>query len=148
MSGSYNSVTLVGNLGKDPEVREISDDRKVVTFSMATSEQWRDKNSGERRERTEWHRVVIFNQHLGKIAGEYLKKGAKVLIVGALQSRKWTDQGGVERYTTEVVLSDYNGTLTMLGAKGGREEPPPQDDPREVPEEPTAKSDLDDEIPF
>ena len=119
MAGSVNKVILVGNLGKDPEIRRTQDGRPIANLSIATSETWRDKNSGERKEKTEWHRVVIFNEGLCKVAEQYLKKGAKVYIEGALQTRKWTDQSGVEKYSTEVVLQGFNSTLTMLDGKGG-----------------------------
>jgi single-strand DNA-binding protein len=119
MAGSVNKVILVGNLGRDPEVRSTQDGLKIVNLSLATSESWRDKNSGERRERTEWHRVVIFNEKLGEVAEKFLKKGAKIYVEGALQTRKWTDQGGQERYSTEVVLQRFRGELTMLDGKGG-----------------------------
>src|SRR5215831_6278526 len=120
MAGSVNKVILVGNLGRDPEVRSTQDGMRIVNFTLATSESWRDKMSGERKERTEWHRVVIFNERLGEIAEKYLKKGSKVYLEGALQTRKWTDNSGQERYTTEVVLQRFRGELTMLdGARGG-----------------------------
>jgi single-strand DNA-binding protein len=119
MAGSVNKVILVGNLGRDPEVRSTQDGLKIVNLSLATSESWRDKNSGERRERTEWHRVVIFNEKLGEVAEKFLKKGSKIYVEGALQTRKWTDQGGQERYSTEVVLQRFRGELTMLDGKGG-----------------------------
>jgi single-strand DNA-binding protein len=119
MAGSVNKVILVGNLGKDPEVRHSQDGGKIVTFSMATSENWKDKNSGERKEKTEWHRVVLFNDRLGDVAERYLKKGSKVYIEGQLQTRKWTGNDGQERYTTEVVLSRFRGELTMLDTRGG-----------------------------
>ena len=119
MAGSVNKVILVGNLGRDPEIRSTQDGLKIVNLSLATSESWRDKNSGERRERTEWHRVVIFNEKLGEVAEKFLKKGAKIYVEGALQTRKWTDQGGQERYSTEVVLQRFRGELTMLDGKGG-----------------------------
>ena len=119
MAGSVNKVILVGNLGKDPEVRRMQSGDAVVNFSLATSETWRDKSSGERKEKTEWHRVVIFNEGLCKVAEQYLKKGAKVYIEGALQTRKWTDQSGVEKYSTEVVLQGFNSTLTMLDGRSG-----------------------------
>ncbi|WP_024516948.1 single-stranded DNA-binding protein [Bradyrhizobium sp. Tv2a-2] len=118
MAGSVNKVILVGNLGKDPEVRRTQDGRPIANLSIATSESWRDKNSGERREKVEWHRVVIFNEGLAKIAEQYLKKGAKVYVEGQLQTRKWTDQSGAEKYTTEVVLQGFNSTLTMLDTGG------------------------------
>jgi single-strand DNA-binding protein len=119
MAGSVNKVILVGNLGKDPEIRRTQDGRPIANLSIATSETWRDKNSGERKEKTEWHRVVIFNEGLCKVAEQYLKKGAKVYIEGALQTRKWTDQAGVEKYSTEVVLQGFNSTLTMLDGRSG-----------------------------
>lgn len=124
MAGSVNKVILVGNLGRDPEVRTMQDGNPVVNLSVATSENWRDRNTGERREKTEWHRVVIFNENLAKVAQNYLKKGSKVYVEGQLQTRKWTDQSGVEKYSTEVVLQRFRGELTMLdgrseGAGGG-----------------------------
>jgi len=119
MAGSVNKVILVGNLGRDPEVRSTQDGLKIVNLSLATSESWRDKNSGERREKTEWHRVVIFNEKLGEVAEKFLKKGSKIYVEGALQTRKWTDQGGQERYSTEFVLQRFRGELTMLDGKGG-----------------------------
>ena len=119
MAGSVNKVILVGNLGKDPEVRRMQDGRPVVNMSVATSESWRDKATGERKEKTEWHRVVIFNEGLAKIAEQYLKKGSKVYLEGQLQTRKWTDQQGVEKYSTEVVLQGFNSALTMLDRAGG-----------------------------
>jgi single-strand DNA-binding protein len=118
MAGSVNKVILIGNLGADPEVRHTQDGRPVVNLRLATSETWRDKGSGERKERTEWHRVVIFNENLAKVAEQYLKKGAKVFIEGQLQTRKYTDQQGQERYSTEVVLQQYRGELTMLDSRG------------------------------
>jgi single-strand DNA-binding protein len=117
MAGSVNKVILVGNLGRDPEVRHTQDGSKIVHLSVATSERWRDRSSGENRERTEWHRVVIFNENIAKVAEQYLKKGSKVYIEGQLQTRKY-EQGGVEKYTTEVVLQRYRGELTMLDGKG------------------------------
>jgi single-strand DNA-binding protein len=119
MAGSVNKVILVGNLGRDPEVRSTQDGRKIVNFSIATSESWKDKSSGERREKTEWHRVVIFNENLAGIAERFLKKGSKVYIEGQLQTRKYTDQGGQEKYSTEVVLQNYRGELTLLDSRGG-----------------------------
>ena len=118
MAGSVNKVILIGNLGRDPEVRQTQDGNPVVNMSVATSETWRDKGSGERRERTEWHRVVIFNERLAEVAQKYLKKGSKVYIEGQLQTRKWTDQSGAEKYTTEIVLSRFRGELTMLDGRG------------------------------
>jgi single-strand DNA-binding protein len=119
MAGSVNKVILIGNLGKDPEVRRMQDGRPVVNLSVATSDTWRDKATGERRERTEWHRVVIFNENLCRIAEQYLKKGSKVYLEGSLQTRKWQDQSGQDKYTTEVVLQGFNGQLTMLDRAGG-----------------------------
>ncbi len=158
MAGSVNKVILVGNLGADPDVRYTQDNRPIVNLSLATSENWRDKNTGERREKTEWHRVVIFSEGLAKIAQQYLKKGSKIYVEGQIQTRKWQDQEGKDRYTTEVVLQGFNSTLTMLdgrqggadqggyagagaGAGGGgmSENPAPQN---------FNNPDLDDEIPF
>lgn len=117
MAGSVNKVILVGNLGKDPEVRNTQDGRKVVNLSLATSESWKDRQSGERKEKTEWHRVVIFNDNLAEVAEKFLKKGSKVFLEGQLQTRKWTDQSGAEKYSTEVVLQKYRGELTLLDGK-------------------------------
>ena len=119
MAGSVNKVILVGNLGRDPEVKAMQDGRSLVNMSVATSETWRDRTSGERKERTEWHRVVIFNDKLAEVAQKYLKKGAKVYLEGQLTTRKWTDQSGQERYTTEVVVPRFGGTLTMLHGRSG-----------------------------
>jgi single-strand DNA-binding protein len=119
MAGSVNKVILVGNLGADPEIRRTQDGRPIANLRVATTDSWRDKSSGERREKTEWHRVVIFNEGLCKVAEQYLKKGAKVYIEGQLQTRKWQDQQGQERYSTEVVLQGFNSQLTMLDGRGG-----------------------------
>jgi single-strand DNA-binding protein len=161
MAGSVNKVILVGNLGADPEIRRTQDGRPVANLSVATSEQWRDKTSGERRERTEWHRVVIFSEGLCKIAEQYLKKGSKVYLEGQLQTRKWTDQSGQDRYSTEVVLQGFNSALTMLDGKGegggseyarggqsgrsdfGQSGPYDKGD-----NQPAPAGDIDDEIPF
>jgi len=169
MAGSVNKVILVGNLGRDPEVRTTQDGTKIVNFTMATSESWNDRASGERKERTEWHRVVIFNERLADVAERFLRKGAKVFVEGALQTRKWTDQSGQEKYTTEVVLQRFRGELTMLdgrGAEGGgrastggggersgagrQERAPAAGSTSGGPgwEAPPAGNDLDDEIPF
>lgn len=114
MAGSVNKVTLVGNLGRDPEVRSTQDGMKIVQLSVATSESWRDKASGERKDKTEWHRVVIFNERLAETAEKYLRKGSKIYVEGSLSTRKWTDKDGAEKYTTEIVLSRFKGELTML----------------------------------
>lgn len=121
MAGSVNKVILVGNVGRDPEIRQSADGRKIVNLSVATSETWKDK-AGERQEKTEWHRVVIFNQNLADVAERYVKKGSKLYIEGALQTRKYTDGSGVEKYTTEVVLGNYRGEMTLLDNKGGSSE--------------------------
>src|SRR3954453_16639738 len=159
MAGSVNKVILVGNLGKDPEVRRMQDGRPVVNMSVATSESWRDKATGERKEKTEWNRGLIFNEGLAKIAEQYLKKGSKVYLEGALQTRKWTDQQGVEKYSTEVVLQGFNSVLTMLDkASGGRGEVRDQGSSvfgsagpsarKQQPAMAGARNDMDDEIPF
>ena len=119
MAGSVNKVILVGNLGADPEVRRTQDGRPIVNLRVATSENWRDKNTGERKEKTEWHRVVIFSEGLCRVAEQYLKKGSKVYLEGQLQTRKWTDKDNIERYSTEVVLQGFNSALTMLDGRGG-----------------------------
>jgi single-strand DNA-binding protein len=121
MAGSVNKVILVGNLGKDPEVRTTQDGTKIVNLTLATSENWTDRASGERKERTEWHRVVIFNDRIGDVAERYLRKGRKVYVEGALQTRKWTDQSGQERYTTEVVISRFRGELVLIDSQRGEE---------------------------
>jgi single-strand DNA-binding protein len=147
MSGSINKVILVGNLGADPEIRRTQDGRPIANLRIATSENWRDRNTGERREKTEWHRVVVFNEGLCKVIEQYLKKGAKVYIEGALQTRKWTDQSGQERYSTEVVLQGFNSLLTMLDGRAGGGSPersirePERNETRRSPE-------FEDEIPF
>ncbi len=171
MAGSVNKVILVGNLGRDPEIRSTQDGMRIANLNIATSESWRDRASGERKEKTEWHRVVIFNERLTEIAEKYLRKGAKVYVEGALQTRKWTDQGGVEKYSTEIVLTRFRGELTMLdgardggraGAGGGAMEggydegdsgsygsaPPRAAAAPGGPRGRTSNADLDDEIPF
>jgi len=148
MAGSVNKVTLVGNLGRDPEVRTMDDGGKIVQLSLATGESWKDKNSGERKEKTEWHRVVIFNEALGKVAEQYLRKGSTVYLEGQLQTRKWADKDGVDKYSTEVVLQRYRGELTMLGNKADAAvesyQPPALKKLNDGP----IDGDLDDEIPF
>ncbi len=154
MAGSINKVILVGNLGRDPEVRHTQDGNKIVHLSVATSERWRDRNSGEQRERTEWHRVVIFNERLGEVAEKYLSKGRSVYLEGQLQTRKWTDQSGQEKYTTEVVMQRFRGELTMLDSRadatapgaGAGADPAPDTAGAQTPE--SGQTDLDDEIPF
>ena len=154
MSGSVNKVTLVGNLGRDPEVRAMQNGDKIIQLSVATSDRWKDKSTGEQRERTEWHRVVIFNDALGKIAEQYLKKGSTVYLEGQLQTRKWTDQqSGQEKYTTEVVLQRYRGELTLLGSRSENQISNDQqnaeiDQSNQISMSDDIASDLDDEIPF
>jgi single-strand DNA-binding protein len=128
MSGSVNKVILVGNVGADPEVRTLPSGNKVVNLTVATSENWKDKNTGERKEKTEWHRVVIFSEGLARVAEQYVKKGSKVYLEGSLQTRKWQDQSGQDKYSTEVVLQGFNATLTMLDAPGGNK-PASSEDP-------------------
>jgi single-strand DNA-binding protein len=148
MAGSVNKVILVGNLGKDPEVRRMTSGEPVVNLSLATSESWKDKTSGERKEKTEWHRIVIFNKNLADVAEKYLRKGSKVYVEGSLQTRKWTDKDGAEKYSTEIVLQNFRGELTMLdgkndggGSGGGRVG---------ASESPASfqRDEMDDEIPF
>ena len=154
MSGSVNKVTLVGNLGRDPEVRAMQNGDKIVQLSVATSDRWKDKSTGEQKERTEWHRVVIFNDALGRIAEQYLKKGSTVYLEGQLQTRKWTDQqSGQEKYTTEVVLQRYRGELTLLGSRPENQISNDQqnaeiDQSNQISMSDDIASDLDDEIPF
>jgi single-strand DNA-binding protein len=163
MAGSVNKVILIGNLGRDPEIRNAQDGGKIANLSIATSESWKDRASGERKEKTEWHRVVIFNPHLADIAERYLKKGSTVYIEGALQTRKWTDQSGVEKYSTEVVIGKFKGELTLLGSRdGGGSNPPPANSPDDYGRSRSTSNaatggggtgydppaDLDDEIPF
>ncbi|MBN9413337.1 MAG: single-stranded DNA-binding protein [Candidatus Paracaedimonas acanthamoebae] len=160
MAGSVNKVILVGNLGRDPEIRHAQDGTKIVQLSIATSEAWKDRTTGERKDRTEWHRVVVFNDRLTDVCEKYLRKGAKVFIEGQLQTRKWTDQSGQEKYTTEVVLAKFRGELTMLDGRsegsstssslsepsygGGLSYEPSQN----FSQNHSSESDLDDEIPF
>src|ERR1700722_1216456 len=168
MAGSVNKVILVGNLGKDPEGRKTQAGSKIVNLTLATSDTWNDRASGERKEKTEWHRVVVFNDRVADVAERFLKKGAKIYVEGSLQTRKWTDQQGQERYTTEVVIGRFNGQLTMLDGRGGGEGAgfgvgyPPREPPPAPPARPAASGarsggpswdapkggDLDDEIPF
>lgn len=157
MAGSVNKVILIGNLGKDPEVRRLNSGAPVVSFSIATSESWRDKNTGGRKERTDWHNVVVFNEGLAKIAEQYLKKGSKVYVEGKMQTRKWQDQSGNDRYTTEVVLPAFGGAITLLGDKQGEDRTEPAASGRNAYAEakgkpasaaPSYAEELDDEIPF
>ena len=157
MAGSVNRVILVGNLGADPEVRRLNSGDPVVNLRIATSESWRDKQSGERREKTEWHSVVIFNDNLAKVAEQYCRKGMKVYVEGHLQTRKWTDQQGQDRYTTEVVLQKFRGELQMLDTRGGGDSDRTQSDTRSNSTRQQSygeasggsySRDLDDEIPF
>ncbi len=156
MAGSVNKVILVGNLGADPEIRQTKDGRPVAQLSIATSENWKDRNTGERREKTEWHRVVIFSEGLCRVAENYLRKGSKVYIEGQLQTRKWQDQSGADKYTTEIVLQGFNSTLTMLdsraggdnmGASGNFGQSSPMDTGSSAPARDFSR-DLDDEVPF
>ena len=153
MAGSVNKVILVGNLGRDPEIRFTQDGKKIVNMSIATSEQWNDRASGERRERTEWHRVVIFNERLADVAEKYVKKGTKLYLEGQLQTRKWQGQDGQDRYTTEIVLQNFRGELQMLDSRGGGggdyEQSAPADAGFAEPAMAGAGADdLDDDIPF
>ena len=146
MSGFLNRVQLIGNLGRDPELRTTQTGKSVVTLSVATSESWKDDRTGDRIERTEWHRVVIWNEALGNIAEKYLAKGAKVFIEGKLTTRKWQDESGADRYSTEIHLTPYNGTLTFLDSKKNSNEASGADEPRE--RTPAAGGNVDDAIPF
>jgi single-strand DNA-binding protein len=151
MAGSVNKVILVGNLGRDPEVRRMTSGEPVVNLSVATSETWRDKASGERKERTEWHRVVIFNENLAKVAEQYLRKGSKIYLEGQLSTRKWTDKDGAEKYSTEVVLNRFRGELVMLdgrGEGGGGGGSTGRSGSGEAPANFDRGGDMDDEIPF
>jgi single-strand DNA-binding protein len=170
MAGSVNKVILIGNVGRDPEVRNTQDGAKIVQFSIATSETWNDRASGERKERTEWHRVVVFNDRIGDVVEKYVRKGSKVYVEGAIQTRKWTDQSGQEKFTTEVVIGKFRGELTLLDSRGGgegagegggggyqrserapapaRAAPPAAGRSGPSWDAPKGGSDLDDEIPF
>ena len=149
MAGSVNKVILVGNLGRDPDVRRTNSGDPVVNLSVATSESWRDKTSGERKEKTEWHRVVIFNENICKVAEQYLRKGAKVYVEGRLETRKFTDKEGAERYSTEVVLPKFRGELTMLDSRGGDSSgAAPRGGSSAEPPASFDRNEMDDEIPF
>ena len=145
---SLNKVQLIGNLGRDPEVRHTQDGKPIVNLSLATSETWKDRQTGERKERSEWHRVVIFNEGLAKVAEQYLKKGSTVYIEGQLQTRKWTDKDGVEKYSTEVILQNYRGELVMLGGKRDNDVGQTEGEFKEAVRQTFANTDLSDEIPF
>lgn len=148
MSGSINKVILVGNLGKDPEIRYANDGTKIANFSVATSEVWKDRATGERKDRTEWHRVVIFNDKLAEIVEKYVKKGSKLYLEGQLQTRKWTDTAGQDRYTTEVVLSKYKGELTILDSRNTSESVSSSPSMEKNQEPAHVLAELDDDIPF
>jgi single-strand DNA-binding protein len=145
MAGSINKVIIVGNLGRDPEIRQTQDGMKIANFSVATSESWKDKTSGERRDKTEWHRVVIMNDRLSDIVEKYVKKGSKVYVEGQLQTRKWTDQSGMERYTTEILLSRFKGELHLLDSRGSEMNEQPQDAYSDMP---SLSDNIDDDVPF
>lgn len=147
MAGSVNKVILIGNVGKDPEIRALNSGERVANLSLATSERWRDKASGEQKEKTEWHRVTIFNDNIVKVVEQYVKKGSTIYVEGSLQTRKWTDQAGVEKYATEIHIGKFKGELTLLGGKpatggGGEYQEPPCPIPR------PAAYDLNDDVPF
>lgn len=165
MAGSVNKVILIGNLGRDPEIRTSQNGDKIASFSIATSEQWKDKATGERKEKTEWHRIVVFNPNLADVVERYVKKGSPVYVEGQLQTRKWTDQQGVEKYVTEVVIGKFKGEITLLGSANGSGGVPPATDPGQYGSQGGGRSggstggggggsgwepppDLDDEIPF
>ena len=151
MAGSVNRVILLGNLGRDPEVRQLPNGGKVVNLSVATSERWKDKSTGEQREKSEWHRVVIWDDRLADVAERYLSKGRSVYLEGQLQTRKWTDQAGVEKYSTEIVLQKFRGELVLLGGGGEQNAPaerPSDDGQRAAPQRGGGRAELDDDIPF
>ena len=152
MAASLNKVMLIGNLGADPVIRQTQDGKRLAQLSLATSESWKDKSTGEKKEKTSWHRIVIFNDGLAGVVESYLKKGSKVYVEGQLQTRKFTDQSGQEKYTTEVVLGNYNGALTMLDSRGGMSSDSIQDMPSDVNQDMNNSAapdlDIDDEIPF
>jgi single-strand DNA-binding protein len=148
MSGSVNKVILIGNLGKDPEIRTTSDGRKIANFSLATSETWKDKNTSERKSKSEWHKIVIFSEGLVRVVESYVKKGSKIYIEGKLATRKWTDNNGVEKYSTEVVLQGFNATLTLLDGKDKSTTQSSQNDSNDYQTDNFNADDLDDEIPF
>jgi single-strand DNA-binding protein len=150
MSGSINKVILVGNVGKDPEVRSTQDGREIASFTLATSEAWKDKVTGEKKDKTEWHRITVFSEGLVKVVKNYIKKGSKLYVEGSLQTRKWIDNAGVEKYSTDIVLQGFNGTITMLDSKAGSggTDNFSRDNSASQGSESNYVSDIDDEIPF
>jgi len=148
MAGSINKAIIVGNVGRDPEVRSTQDGREIATLTVATSESWKDKSTGEKKEKTEWHRVVIFNDGLVNLVKNYVKKGSKLYIEGALHTRKWTDKDGVERYTTEIVLQGFGGTITMLSSAGGSGSNLSESSDQPKQSSPSNSDPIDDEVPF
>lgn len=150
MAGSVNKVILVGNLGRDPEVRSMQDGSKIVQLSLATSESWKDRNTGERKDRTEWHRIIVFNDKLGEICEKYLSKGSRIYVEGQIQTRKWTDQQGQEKYTTEIIVPRFRGELTILDTRNNAitDNTSTEYDPGPSQSSAFSSSDLDDEIPF
>lgn len=149
MSGSINKVILVGNVGKDPEVRSTQDGREIASFTLATSETWKDKITGEKKDKTEWHRISVFSEGLVKVVKNYIKKGSKLYIEGSLQTRKWIDNAGIEKYSTDIVLQGFNGTITMLDSKSGNSESFSKDNSNSAPnQDDNFASGIDDEIPF
>lgn len=145
MAGSVNKVILVGNLGKDPEIRQTQDGMKIASFTLATSDSWKDRTTGERKEKTEWHRVAIMNEHLSDVAEKFLKKGSKVYLEGQLQTRKWTDQSGQERYTTEIVIGRFKGELTLLDSRSNNSE---LTNDSAFLDAPSSSHNIDDDVPF
>ncbi len=143
MAGSLNKVNLIGNLGADPEFRSLGDGKELATFNIATTDSWKDRATGEKKEKTEWHRIVVFNENLVNIVKNYVQKGSKLFIEGSLQTRKWTDANGVEKYTTEVVLQNFGGTIILLDAKGAA-----RSDAAPATGKAFEHSEIDDEIPF
>jgi len=148
MAGSLNKVTLIGNLGKDPEIRTTNEGKEIASFTLATSDVWKDRATGEKRERTEWHRIVVFNEGLVGVIKNYVQKGSKVFIEGSLQTRKWTDPQGTEKYTTEVVLQNYNATLILLDSRDSAASRHSSDEASDSKDKQLVHSELDDEIPF
>lgn len=153
MAGSLNKVQLIGNVGKDPEIRSTQDGKEIASLSLATNESWKDKSTGERKDKVEWHRITIFNENLVKVIKSYIKKGCKLYVEGQLQTRKWTDKDGVEKYSTEVVLQNFNGTITMLDSKSDSAASTPAEQPNAatqsfIESQKTSAEVISDEIPF